>query len=177
MKGYFSHAAYDRWYRQYLYQLDNHVLRLDAIRRAVAQITSLKEERAALEYDIYEIDEKLQDIIPRSFLPDQKPLTTGEVLQENLKIILNLGSYFFPDFRMPSIFEKERDRVLKARQEYPFTEKITEIQNKLDAVLKGQKEAAEVEAMAAASGAEKTPRTTAEKTTDNTKTAEASQNQ
>lgn len=136
MKEYYSHAAYIRWCRQYQYSLDNFMTQLDSVRVALGEVTWQDPEKMNIENDIYEIDEKLGEAIPRYFDNMNEPLKTSETFIENWKVLVNLLCRFcYPQFAFESIYQQEKNRIQKVHQQYKFKEKLISVTQKLDELL------------------------------------------
>lgn len=135
MKDYYSHAAYNRWYRQYAFNLDNFTLKLDSLRSTVVNLPWQDVGRAVIEHDIYEIDEKIEQIIPRNF-ESEGALSTPEIFCENIKVVVNLFcTLCHLNFRFASIYQIEKNRITKEHEKYKFKEKLYSVREKLNRIL------------------------------------------
>lgn len=124
MNGYYSHADYSRWYRQYNLNLRNFTLRLDALRLAMSTIPLNVLADSSIERQMDEIDKKIDDVIPRDFDSGANPLKPSELFFENCKVIYcAISDLIHIPCEVESIYEKEKNRVLKVHRQYKFRER------------------------------------------------------
>lgn len=130
---YYTHAAYKLWSTQYQYVLDIFITRLTELRIKLAELAWEEESKQDIEKAIYEIDEKLRDATPRDFESEDHSLKTSEIFLENLKVLINMIGYYGRfKLNLSSVYEQEKKRASKVGEEYSFSEKLLDIQNKLD---------------------------------------------
>lgn len=136
MTKYLNHAEYNRWYRSYMLTLERFVAHLDNLRIELDDLPG-KEE---IDKGLNDLDEKLEEAVPRNFNFESAPLTTSEVFRENLKVIVNL---MYGLFRLEqpfiSIYQIERDRVLDKHHHYKYKERYAELKIKADVILTEQR--------------------------------------
>jgi len=133
MKEYFSHSAYNRWFRQYKITLDQIRLEFETLRFRVETIPFPDHTRSLLEEEIDEIDITIEQIIPRNFMPGEKPLETREIFVENAKVILNFFLRLFQSaFSFDSIYEQERRNILRKYKDSNIKGKLSNLKRHID---------------------------------------------
>ncbi len=129
MVKYLNHTDYNRWYRNYIINLTRYAAELDNLRLILDDLPG--KERVESKFE--EIDEKIDDIIPRNFDRGGKPLLPSEVFVENIKIIINLG---FKVFNAPlpfqGIYQSEKEKILKKHQEYRFKDQFKDLKSRVE---------------------------------------------
>ncbi len=139
MKEYFSHAAYNRWYRQYQINLSQIRTQFDALRLPVETIPFPEHTRFLLESEIDEIDIQVEKIFPRNFMLDGRPLVTSEVFVENCKLIANFFLRLFrSSFSFESIYAKEKRSVLRRYHESNIKGKLSNLRRHIDEAIMAQ---------------------------------------
>lgn len=136
MAEYLTEAAYQRWFRQFQTNLGSYITMLDQLRiRVDALPYEYEEEVQRIENIINEIDENLDNGIPRDFSSNGKPLAGFEMFLENTRVLINL----FYRMRGKSdhftgIYQAERNRVSAVYQEFNFKEKLKQVREMIEAV-------------------------------------------
>jgi len=138
MTNYLNEAAYRRWLRQYQIHLANYIERLNVLRLRMDDLPKTDESDERIEpiqAAIDEIDVHLDRIFARDFSEGAKPLMESEKFFENVKVLCNLIVNLFkrPDLFM-SIYEIEKNRVMKEHREFKFKEKILAVQAMIESV-------------------------------------------
>ncbi len=136
MTNYLNEAAYRRWLRQYQIHLDNYIDRLTLLRFRIDDLPrSLDndEDFLAIQLALDMIDEHVERIFARDFSPGMSPLTGSEKFVENLKVFCNLTVNLF---KRPapflSIYQSEKDRVMKEHKSFKFKEKLLALKGMID---------------------------------------------
>lgn len=133
MKEYFSHSAYNRWFRQYKITLDQIRTEFETLRFRVETIPFPDHTHYLLEEEIDEIDISFEQIIPRDFTPERRPLETREVFVENAKVIMNFFLRLFQSsFSFDSIYEEEKKNILRKYNDSNIKGKLSNLKRHID---------------------------------------------
>jgi hypothetical protein len=128
MTNYLNEAAYRRWLRQYQIHLANYMDRLNTLGFRIDDLprdNENDEDLVAIQSALDMIDEHLERIVARDFSEGAEPLQGGEKFVENIKVLCNLIANIFkrPDPFL-SIYQQEKDRVMKEHKIFKFKEKL-----------------------------------------------------
>lgn len=136
MTNYFNEAAYKRWLRQYLVNLDRFIENLNILRVRMDDLPPNEEAWDALtgiHAMVDDIDVHLDEIIPRDFSVGEEPLTNAEKFVENLKIIcIGICALFKRPEPFISIYQHEKDRIMKEHRTFQFKEKLRALKKMIE---------------------------------------------
>jgi hypothetical protein len=130
---YLTEAAYKRWYRQYQINIAYYVDILDGLRIRIDTLL-YDEDIEEIHYLMNEIDEHLDQVVPRNFNPEGQPIQGLEKFSENIKVMVNLVRRILGKHdKFLGIYQQEKNRVLKVHQVYKFKDKLNELREKVAA--------------------------------------------
>lgn len=131
MAGYLTEWDYQGWLRQYYVNLS---LYLDLLVELKVRLDALPDdpEAMALEVEVNETGQRIEEIVPRDFSVDEKPLEGIEKFLENLKVLYNLihrargkGDHYL------GIYHEEKNKVLRLHQDLKFKDQYRQLSKKV----------------------------------------------